>query len=236
MPPAVRARWRGRRHCPARPRPPAAPPRPVSVTLTTSAAPSRSRDDADRAAVGGRFDAMLDRVLDQRDQQVRRKRMLRQVGRHVDVEREPRAHPHLEDVEVRGGEADFLAQRRRARAQLRQRGAQVVDQVRQQPAGLARIRFRQVLDGRQRVEQEVRLDLRLHEFQFGLDRVLRHQVALGFGHVQRGGRMRFAELEQEDEAHAQAHDEPGERRAEDTGSDACALRRSGNSARRRRSP
>ena len=74
--------------------PDAARPRPVSVTVTTTAIAVAARADRDRAAVDRRLDAVLDRVLDERDQQVRRERVRRELGGHVDREVEARAHPH----------------------------------------------------------------------------------------------------------------------------------------------
>ena len=119
----------------------------------------------------------------------------------------------LQDVEVRLGERDLLPERRRLRAQLRQRRAQVGDQVAQHPSRLRRIGLGQVLHRRQRVEQEMRLDLRLHQLQLRLDRLLRQQVPLGFRLVQRGRRARLAELDAEEQADEQAVDERGERRS-----------------------
>ena len=51
----------------------------------------------------------------------------------------------------------------------------------EQPVRRGRVGLGQELHGRERVEQEVRLDLRLHELELGLDGLLRQEVALGLG-------------------------------------------------------
>ena len=106
----------------------------------------------------------------------------------------------LQDVEIGLGEVDLAPERRRLRAELRERRAQIRDQVPEQPVGLGGIGFGEVLHRRERVEQEVRLDLRLHQLELGLDRLLREQVPLGLGLVQRCGRVRLAELDEEEQA------------------------------------
>ena len=136
--------------------------------------------------------------------------------RHVDREIEPRSHPHLQDVEVGLGEFDLLPERRARAAHLRQRGAQIRKQVPEQPGRLRRVGLGQELHGGERVEQEMRLDLRLHQLQLGLHRVLREQQPLGLGLVQRLGGARFAKPEQEEHADAKP-DEKGAEGAEEEG-------------------
>ncbi len=137
--------------------------------------------------------------------------MLREFRRNVDGEREPCSHARAQDGEVRLGQSDLLAERRRARAKLRQRGAQVSDEVPEQAGACrGRVRLGEVLHGRQRVEQEVRLDLRLHQLQFRLDRLLGQQVPVGLGPVQRRRPLRLAVLHVEEEADEEAARESGE--------------------------
>ena len=68
---------------------------------------------------------------------------------------------------------------------LRQRGAQVGEQVSEQARRLRRVGLGEVLDRCQRVEQEVRLDLRLHQLQLGFERQLGEPLLLRFGAMQR---------------------------------------------------
>jgi len=71
-----------------------------------------------------------------------------------------------------------------AKVVLSERSSQVGEQVAKHHAGLRRIGLREELHRRQRVEEKMRLDLRLHQLQLRLDRLLREQVAfrLGFEH------------------------------------------------------
>ena len=126
--PGARGRWRGQRPRQRRGRLRRGRA-PWSATVTTTDSPSRRADSVIAPPAAAGSDAMLDRVLDQRDQQVRRERMRAQSPADVDGEREPCADPRLQDVEIGFREIGFLAERCRARPQLRQRGAQIVDQV-----------------------------------------------------------------------------------------------------------
>src|SRR6185437_8971186 len=81
----------------------------------------------------------------------------------IDREGQPWADTHLQDAQIRLRQRHFAPERRRARAQLRQRRPQIPDQVPQQHGRLLRVRFRQVLHRSERIEQEMRLDLRLHK-------------------------------------------------------------------------
>ena len=89
----------------------------------------------------------------------------------VDDKAHPPADAHLQNVEVGFSQLGLLAERRRAGAQLRKRRAQIVDQMSKQRACFLGIRLGQILHRRQRVEQKVRLDLRLHQLELGLDRL-----------------------------------------------------------------
>src|ERR1700688_1025044 len=66
--------------------------------------------------------------------------------------------------------------------------------------GHRRIRFGEELHRRQRVEQKMRLDLRLHQLQLGLGCLLGEQIAIGFTSQYLRLCARLAELEQEQHA------------------------------------
>ena len=133
-----------------------------------------------------------------------------ELRRYVDLERHPAADARFEYVEIRLDEVGFLTQRRRARAQLRQRGAQVIDQMPEQRARLLRIRLGQILHGCERVEEKVRLDLRLHQFELGFDRLLRQQMSIGFRLVERRRGACLTKFDEKDETDEQAVDECSE--------------------------
>jgi hypothetical protein len=92
-------------------------------------------------------------------------RLGKKLGGHINAEVEPRAHPHLQHVQVRGNELDLLPDGRSVFAHLRQRRAQILDQVADHRIGGRRIGFGQRLDIGQRVVKEVWLDLRLQRLQ-----------------------------------------------------------------------
>src|ERR1700688_3367009 len=70
--------------------------------------------------------------------------------------------------------------------------------------GHRRIRFGEELHRRQRVEQEMGLDLRLHQLQLSLGCLLREQIAIGFGSQYLGPRVCLAVLEQEQQTDKKA--------------------------------
>ena len=123
------------------------------------------------SAAGSGFDTMLDCVFDQGDQQIRWKRVRFELRRDVDHKAHPSADTHLQNVEIGLSQFGLPAERRRAGAQLRERRAQIVDQMSEERACFLGIRLRQILHRRQRVEQKVRLDLSLHQLELGLDRL-----------------------------------------------------------------
>ena len=71
----------------------------MSSTETRSAPVGLLRADGDRAALAARVDAVLDRVLDQRDQHHRRERAALERLGHLDREFQARAHAHAVDLE-----------------------------------------------------------------------------------------------------------------------------------------
>ena len=213
--PAVRGRWRGRRRGRvAIPRP---VPRPVSVTVTSRRSSSRRAAIVTwpPAASGSR--PCVTAFSTTEISSTGGNGCVRSASGTSMREIEPRPHPHPQDVEVRLGELDLLPERRARAAHLRQRGAQVREQMSQQARGLRRIRLGEVLDRRQRVEQEMRLDLRLHQLEFRLHRVLRQQQVLGLGLVQRRARRasRASRIEY-DQAREHAEHEAGAGREQET--------------------
>ena len=63
-----------------------------------------------RARLG--LDAVLDRVLDQRDQQQRRERRVAQLARQVELDLQAFAHAQLHELEVARADLELLAERR----------------------------------------------------------------------------------------------------------------------------
>ena len=157
-------------------------PRPVSATVTASLPCTISALTSSVAALGLRLEAVLDRVLDQRLDHHRRELGREQAVGHVDARLQAVFHAHLEDLEVGPDHRHLAAQvvRRRVRiAHRRHRGPQQRDQVLLHLAGARRIGLDQVIDRGQRVEQEVRLDLRLHRRHARLDDLALELFRLG---------------------------------------------------------
>ena len=76
------------------------------------------RGKQNRSPIGGRFDPVLDRVFDQRNEQVRRERMTAQLVGNVDGERETRSDADPQDVQIRLRQRDLARECGRAGAQL----------------------------------------------------------------------------------------------------------------------
>ena len=98
----------------------------------------------------------------------------------IDVQRElqPIGHAHVHELEVRADQLELLAERRGRLVQARHGGAQVGDQAAQHGGGLRRSRVDQRLHVGQRVEQEVRRDLRLQQAQARVERLALELAAL----------------------------------------------------------
>ena len=136
--------------------------------------------DLDPAAGGLRLQAVLDRVLHERLQHHRRKYRGPQALRHVDRGLEAFLHAHRHDLQERAREIDLLAERRPATlAHLRHRRAQVADEALLHPGRARGIGADQLVDACERVEQEMRLDLRLQRLHPRLER--RPLELLGLG-------------------------------------------------------
>ena len=115
-----------------------------------------------RAALGLRLEAVLDGVLDQRLQHHGREVCGAQAFRHVDPRLEALFHAHFQDLEVGPHHVKLAPEVGRLLAHRRHGGAQERDQVLLHLARARRIDLDQVIDARERVEEKMRLDLRLH--------------------------------------------------------------------------
>ena len=121
--------------------------------------------------------AMADGVFHQRLQQQRRHRQRGQLRwkPQLRVQARPHAHGHQRQVVVEPRE--LVGQRVRAGARGRQRGAQEGDQPVEHGLRARRVQRDQHAQVGQRVEQHVRLELRLQQPQLGLARLPRQQLA-----------------------------------------------------------
>ena len=77
---------------------------------------------------------------------------------------------------------------------------------------LGRIGLGEELHRSERIEQKMRLDLRLHQLQFGFDGLLGEQVAVGFRTKQLRAAARLAELDEEEQADEQSVAEAAQER------------------------
>ena len=112
---------------------------------------------------------MLDGVLDEREQHHGWKVCREKLIRHGNAEPEPSSHPDLLRVEVGPRQPDFPPQRRAVVAHSRQRCAQVTTEAVEHRPAPRWIGLVEPLDVSKRVEQEVRLDLRLQHLQSRLE-------------------------------------------------------------------
>ncbi|MNV45665.1 hypothetical protein D3C71_1374700 [compost metagenome] len=110
---------------------------------------------------------MLDRVFHQGLQRHRWQRQRQQHGRHVHLQRQPRAHADLEDFKVGLGALQLHAQGGHRLVHARQRASQVLDQVPEHLVGARRIGAGEHLRIGQRVVQEVRLHLGMQQVELG---------------------------------------------------------------------
>ena len=123
------------------------------------------RADLQRAAFRLRLETVLDRVLDQRLQHHRREHRRFQAFGDVDDRSQALLHSNGHDFQERARQVQLLTERGPAAfAHLRHRRAQVADQALLHLRRALRVGLDQLVDARQRVEQEMRLDLRLQCF------------------------------------------------------------------------
>ena len=91
---------------------------------------------------------------------------------------------------------DFAPERRPGLAHLRQRDGQILFQVAQHPCAAGAVGVVEPLYVRERVEEEVRLDLRLEHLQLRLCGLLIHARRIDSALLQRGDVVRFGEYVQ----------------------------------------
>src|SRR5207253_3896890 len=116
-----------------------------------------------------RGNAVLDRILDQRANHQRRNPRVGERFGNVDLQPQPRAHADLEDGEKGARERDLLAEAAILPARARSGDTQALTQAAQQLATSFGLFLVEAFHARERVEQEVRLDLRLQQLQARLD-------------------------------------------------------------------
>src|SRR5207248_810046 len=125
---------------------------------------------ADRAGRRTPRKSMDKRVIDERQQHHSRHASgTRQVS-YLYMERNSVTEMRAHDRDVRADQIYFLSQRRRRFTQMRQRSAQVDDQIAEHSTARRRITFIQVPYLRERIEQKLRLDPRLQHLQTRLER------------------------------------------------------------------
>jgi hypothetical protein len=140
----------------------------------------RLRRHRDLAAAQGRLDAVLDRVLDEGQQDHGGQLHLFQRARQLQAETQALAQAHLHHLQVGIDQAEFGAQADLLAAHVAHAGAQEVDQVTGQFGGARRTVLGQLLYRAQGVEQEVRLDLGAQQAQLGFGEFARQPSLLGF--------------------------------------------------------
>jgi len=124
---------------------------------------------------------VLDRVLDERDEDRRQHRRIAQGGGKLEGVGQARPEPHLHHAQVAVDHLEFIAERGALGAQPGERAAQEADEVRSKRCGLRRAALRELLHGAERVEQEMRLDLRLDQAQPRCAQLVGEPRSLGVG-------------------------------------------------------
>ena len=158
-------------------------PGPLSITSTVSRSPADPGDHLEHAVAAHLRDAVLHGVLDQGVHEHRRHQgRVAASGVGVDRVAEPRAEPRLLDVEIRGRERQLLIERRPLALGAPQGVAEDLRQLLDGAVGAGRVGVDERGHGVQRVEEEVRVDLRAQRLQLRLARLhaqlLRQQVLL----------------------------------------------------------
>ena len=116
--------------------------------------------DADRAAIGERLHAVIDRVLDQRLQQEARQRQIARQIVGLDIDVQAIAEAQLFDAQVVIHQVELFAERARCLAAA-ERGAEKIGEILDRALGLGRARADQARDRVHAVEEEMRADARL---------------------------------------------------------------------------
>ena len=158
-------------------------PAPLSRTSTNKSSPSRRAWMSIRPPSGSGDNPCLIAFSTSVGSTIGGTRALARRGIMIDRKVQPFAHSHLQDRQERACQLELASKRRARLAHRRQRGAQIVDQAGQHFAPLVGCRFVQSLYVGQRVEQKVRLDLRLQrrQLRFAHLRLQRLLPAFGIG-------------------------------------------------------
>ena len=130
--------------------------------LQPIAVEARGDEHATRRAA--RRQPMADRVLHQQLQHERRNTRRAQRVRHVEIHRQPLEAQHL-DLQVCIDEPELVLQRRLLTARDGERGAEERGECRDRGVGLRRVGVHEARDRVQRVEQEVRVQLKPERLQ-----------------------------------------------------------------------
>ena len=131
-----------------------------------------SRGHVDDSATFGQAQTMKDRVLDQRLQQHRRNRRVEHLAIGVDTDRQTIAIADLFDGRVVDDEVDFLPEGHFMRADVVEHQTQQIAEPIEHQLGRLDILAHHRGDRMQGVEEEMRLQLGLHQQQFGLCKLL----------------------------------------------------------------
>ena len=134
--------------------------------------------DVDPASFFAGVDPVSHGILDQRQQGGRRTANLQR--RRVDVHRvlEAIGHAHLHQLEIRSNELQLALDRRGGLVEQRHRRAQVRGEASQHGRRMRRARIDERLHVRERVEEEMRRDLRLQQMQSRVERLPLELTAL----------------------------------------------------------
>ena len=141
-------------------------PTPVSATHSADAAGRASRRPPTSMRPPSSLGSMpwLHGVLDQRQQRHRREAQAAPVRARASTPKlQPVGHAQVHQLEVGAHQSQLVAERRVGLVQARHRRAQIGDQVAQHRRRALGARLDQRLHVGQRVEQEVRLDLRVQQ-------------------------------------------------------------------------
>src|SRR5215213_11750963 len=114
-----------------------------------------------------RLDAMLQRVLGQWLKQETRDEGVERVGVNVEVDRQALVEPHARDVQIALQQLELLPQCHLLHLGIHERRAQQATESRDHRVGARRVAIYLLGDRGERVEEEVRPELRLQRVQPG---------------------------------------------------------------------
>ena len=167
--------------------------------------------DVDPAAFFAGVDPVPDGILDQRQQGGRRTANLQR--RRVDVDRvvEAIGHAHLHQLEIRPNQLQLALDRCRGLVEQRHRRAQVRREAAQHGRRMRRARIDERLHVRERVEEEMRRDLRLQQMEARVERLPLELAALEREGQLLIARKRFLLPDDRDKRRPRREEEAGER-------------------------